>query len=144
MGPEFLTRAQQAFAKAEQMRSLAARDNNEPARLQLLALAESYEGIYRKLLQRFASEESDEEDISPAAPAPNGPLRGPCEFEASDGPAMEYELRLHASDGRLSIVMIVLAASDREAQTKAGRMLDGVLTAAHIWRDGALVDVILA
>ena len=51
-----------------------------------------------------------------------------------------YEIRLHRSGGKLSLVMLVPAASEADARERALQMLKGNLTDAHILRDGALVN----
>ena len=56
----------------------------------------------------------------------------------------EYEIRLHHADGRLAIVMVTGAASDRDAKMQALEMLLNGITNAHILRDGELVDTVYA
>jgi hypothetical protein len=55
-------------------------------------------------------------------------------------PALHYEIRFHRQDGRLSLVMLVPAASEADAKAQARRMLMGDLANANIWRAGTLVD----
>jgi len=52
----------------------------------------------------------------------------------------DYEVRLHRADGHLSIVMVILATSDRDAKNQAQSMLRDSIVNAHVWRDGRLVD----
>ena len=54
--------------------------------------------------------------------------------------ASDYEIRLHRSDGTLSIVMLISAANDQDARGQAAAMVRSEIANAHIWRDGQLVD----
>ena len=49
-------------------------------------------------------------------------------------PSSHYEIRLHRPGGKLSLVMLVPAASEADARERAVRMLKGDLTDAHILR----------
>ena len=55
----------------------------------------------------------------------------------------DYEIRLHRSDGELSLVAILPAMGDEDAKRLAKSMLQADLTDAHIWNeDGDLVQSI--
>jgi hypothetical protein len=55
-----------------------------------------------------------------------------------------YEIRLHRSDGALSIVMKMMAAGEAGAKHQALNMLVGGISDAHIWCGDDLIASIYA